>query len=79
MALVSFNKITLMKRIIWNSFSFMAVALLIASCGKEKSSVTGWNYNDPKNGGFEVVPYDEQETGPGLGSHRGWYFHYGKN
>ena len=66
MALVSINKITLMKRIIWNSFSLLAVALLIASCGKEKSSVTGWNYNDPKNGGFEVVPYDEQETGPGL-------------
>jgi sulfatase modifying factor 1 len=38
----------------------------LASCTKEKSSVTGWNYNDPKNGGFEVVPYDEQETGPGL-------------
>ncbi len=66
MALVSINKITLMKRIMWNSFSLVAVALLIAACGKEKSSVTGWNYNDPKNGGFEVAPYDEQETGPGL-------------
>ncbi|MFN8143678.1 MAG: SUMF1/EgtB/PvdO family nonheme iron enzyme [Bacteroidia bacterium] len=55
-----------MKKIIWNSFSLVAVALLFSSCGKEKSAVTGWNYNDPKNGGFEVVPYDEQETGPGL-------------
>ncbi len=55
-----------MKRIIWNGLSLMALTLIISSCGKEKSSVTGWNYNDPKNGGFEVVPYDEQETGPGL-------------
>lgn len=39
---------------------------LAASCGKEKSAITGWNYNDEKNGGFEVVPYEEQETGPNL-------------
>ncbi len=39
---------------------------LLASCQKERSNVTGWNYNDPDNGGFEVVPYEEQETGPGL-------------
>jgi gliding motility-associated lipoprotein GldJ len=39
---------------------------MLSSCGRQKSSVTGWNYNDPKNGGFEVVPYEEQETGPGL-------------
>ncbi|CAN5430195.1 gliding motility lipoprotein GldJ [soil metagenome] len=38
----------------------------LASCQKERSNVTGWNYNDPNNGGFEVVPYEEQETGPGL-------------
>ena len=46
----------------------IAIVLIavLASCGKPKSAVTGWNYNDPKNGGFEVVPYDEQETGPGL-------------
>jgi len=55
-----------MKKLIRNSFGLSALILFLASCGKEKSSVTGWNYNDPKNGGFEVVPYDEQETGPGL-------------
>ncbi|HHW58894.1 MAG TPA: SUMF1/EgtB/PvdO family nonheme iron enzyme, partial [Bacteroidales bacterium] len=27
---------------------------------------TGWVYNDPNWGGFEVAPYEEQETGPGL-------------
>jgi len=30
------------------------------------SSTTGWDYNDPENGGFDVRPYNEQETGPGL-------------
>ena len=44
----------------------VAAILILASCQHERSSVTGWNYNDPKNGGFEVVPYEEQETGPGL-------------
>ncbi|MBL7927487.1 MAG: SUMF1/EgtB/PvdO family nonheme iron enzyme [Bacteroidia bacterium] len=43
------------------------VATVIASgCKQETSSTTGWAYNDPKNGGFEVVNYIEQETGPGL-------------
>jgi formylglycine-generating enzyme len=40
--------------------------IIFASCGKETSPTTGWDYNNTKNGGFEVVPYDEQETGPGL-------------
>ena len=39
---------------------------VLPSCKKETSSVTGWNYNDEKNGGFEKVDYVEQETGPGL-------------
>lgn len=42
------------------------VATLFSSCRKDISSTTGWNYNDPRNGGFEVIPYEEQETGPGL-------------
>ncbi len=41
-------------------------SLLGTSCKQEASSVTGWGYNDEKNGGFEKVPYEEQETGPGL-------------
>jgi len=47
-------------------YPLLALPFLIASCGKEKSSVTGWNYNDSKNGGYEVVKYQGQETGPGL-------------
>lgn len=38
----------------------------LSSCSKDASPVTGWNYNDADNGGFEVLPYTEQETGPGL-------------
>jgi formylglycine-generating enzyme len=47
-------------------FFLIAVMILIFSCGKERSNTTGWNYNDPKNGGFEKAYYEEQETGPGL-------------
>lgn len=40
---------------------------LMSSCGTNpSSSTTGWTYNDPQTGGFEVNPYFEQETGPGL-------------
>jgi formylglycine-generating enzyme required for sulfatase activity len=46
-------------------FIFLGVVSL-SSCRKEVSSTTGWTVNNPKNGGFEVVPYYEQETGPGL-------------
>lgn len=40
--------------------------MALSSCTYEGSSATGWNFNDPKNGGFEKVDYYEQETGPGL-------------
>lgn len=42
------------------------VSLVFSSCYRERSRTTAWYYNDPKWGGFEVVPYEEQETGPGL-------------
>ena len=40
--------------------------LIFTSCKNEQSGGTGWNYNDPNNGGFQKIPYLEQETGPGL-------------
>ncbi|MDP4265853.1 MAG: SUMF1/EgtB/PvdO family nonheme iron enzyme [Bacteroidota bacterium] len=40
--------------------------IFFCACRKEQSMTTGWEYNNPKNGGFQVVPYLEQETGPGL-------------
>lgn len=45
------------------------LAFFLASCGggsKTSSTTTGWNYNDPDNGGFEVTSEREQKTGPGL-------------
>src|ERR1700722_6861697 len=44
----------------------IAGLFILGACGHERSPVTGWNYNDSNNGGFEVNPYEEQETGPGL-------------
>jgi len=46
--------------------SILTITLFFQSCKKDYSPTTGWEYNNPKNGGFEVVPYSEQETGPGL-------------
>lgn len=46
--------------------SMAIVALLATSCGNPTSTITGWEYNNPENGGFEVAQFVEQETGPGL-------------
>jgi gliding motility-associated lipoprotein GldJ len=49
------------------TFGILAVAgLSLQSCSKDASSATGWDYNNPKNGGYLKVDYGEQETGPGL-------------
>lgn len=45
------------------------LTLTMFSCKSKKteqSSATGWNYNDPNMGGFEVAKNKEQKTGPGL-------------
>jgi sulfatase modifying factor 1 len=49
-----------------NSFFLLVALFILASCGHEKSSITGWNYNDPDNGGFQKYAFEEQETGPNL-------------
>ena len=52
-----------------NKFTLYLLAaafMLPVACKKEKSSTTGWNYNDSKWGGFEKDEYAGQETGPGL-------------
>ena len=47
--------------------AFAGVAVLMSSCkGKQRSRTTGWEYNNPENGGFEVASAQEQITGPGL-------------
>jgi len=40
--------------------------LVIYSCSNETSSSTGWDYNNMKQGGFQKIPFVDQETGPGL-------------
>jgi gliding motility-associated lipoprotein GldJ len=47
-------------------FAILLGGSILASCATESSSATGWNYNDPRTGGFQKVPYADQETGPGL-------------
>ncbi len=46
----------------------VAATLSLASCQKKyaKSSATGWDYNNPKWGGFYVAQNKEEQTGPGL-------------
>jgi gliding motility-associated lipoprotein GldJ len=52
----------------------VSCVMLLASCKngglfnkkKDKSEVTGWNYNDKNMGGFQVAKAKDQQTGPGL-------------
>ena len=47
----------------------LAITLTFTACGpgsQDVSSTTGWAYNDPETGNFEVLPHQEQEVGPGL-------------
>ncbi len=59
----------------------VVVAFILVSCGggkKTASSTTGWKYNDPDNGGFEVKYGYEQELGPGLVMIEGGTFTMGR-
>lgn len=58
--MVRIGKLVLLVTLFAGSLAFFS------SCSKEKSRTTGWEYNEPKNGGFEVTPFREQITGPGL-------------
>ena len=62
-----------------NLFGITLIGLvLIASCAKETSSSTGWEYNNYENGGFEKFEAREQETGPGLVMIEGGTFTMGR-
>ena len=55
-----------MKSIRIAALAALAV-LSLASCSRPKSSTTGMNLNDKKNGGFQInLKYKGQKTGPGL-------------
>ncbi|MEO1714346.1 MAG: SUMF1/EgtB/PvdO family nonheme iron enzyme, partial [Bacteroidota bacterium] len=56
-----------MKNLLKLSPIFLMAALLFSACSsKERSSTTGWAYNDTKWGGFEKIDYQGQATGPNL-------------
>lgn len=56
-----------MNRLMKTGWAFLLAILVLGSCKQsEKSSATGWNYNDPEWGGFEKVDYEGQVTGPNL-------------
>src|SRR6476469_3802085 len=59
----------------WKNLTILvSCALMVASCKNSKlfkkkspkSDVTGWNYNDKNQGGYQVSKEKEQRTGPGL-------------
>ena len=53
--------------------------IFIFGCSKEKSKTTGWNYNDPKHGGFEIsTNYTEQVTPDGMAFIEGGSFTMGR-
>jgi len=59
----------------WKNFAILlSCAAVLGSCKdgklfgkkKAKSDVTGWNYNDKNQGGYQVALEKEQPSGPGL-------------
>lgn len=57
-----------MKKGLKLGVTLLGIALLLGACGgsKERSSTTGWKYNDQKWGGFEKLDYAGQVAGPNL-------------
>ncbi len=70
-----------MKRLIVNTLVIMSMSFLVMSCGapKEQSSTTGWYYNDPKWGGFEVQNSYNEQIPPGTVFIQGGSFVMGRN
>jgi gliding motility-associated lipoprotein GldJ len=59
------------RKKIFTIASLTIVAFMLSACNMFKSNsgsstTTGWAYNDPNFGGFEVKTASEQVTGPGL-------------
>lgn len=60
-----------MRLKISNIVLFLACTVALSSCAaiggdSQQSSTTGWSYNDPNTGGFEVVTDYVPKAGPGL-------------
>ncbi len=57
------------KSLIQSGFVLAIGIMLMSSCGKgkdERSSFTGWKYNDPDWGGVEKLDYEGQMTPPNM-------------
>lgn len=52
--------------LVFTSLLFFTGCGLVGGGGRDQSPTTGWAYNNPDNGGFEVKTGYEQEPGPGL-------------
>ncbi len=60
-------------------YLFFGLGILVfASCSKESSKTTGWEFNSEDWGGFEKVDFKEQETGPNLVYIKGGSFTMGQ-
>ena len=57
--------------------AMLSVGLLLVSCKNQASRTTGWEYNNPENGGFNIIESPEQITGPGLVAIEGGTFTMG--
>ena len=69
-----------MKRSMITKITYALIALgFMASCQKETSTSTGWEYNNVSNGGFEKSDFEEQRTGPGLVMVEGGTFTMGRS
>lgn len=67
-----------MKNMLKFGAILLGAAFVLSSCGsKERSSTTGWKYNDTKWGGFEKLDYEGQVTGPNLVLIEGGTFNMG--
>lgn len=60
------TKINNMKQLITKFLTAIGIIAIVSSCAREVSDSTGWDYNNPNMGGFQKVPFVDQETGPGL-------------
>jgi gliding motility-associated lipoprotein GldJ len=58
--------------------AIIMTTMIVSSCQRERSSSTGWEYNDPRTGGFQKMPFMDQETGPGLVMVEGGTFTMGR-
>ncbi|MEO1438553.1 MAG: gliding motility lipoprotein GldJ, partial [Bacteroidota bacterium] len=58
----------MMKNLLKISALALLAVMMLSACGKknQRSSTTGWKYNDTDWGGFEKLDYQGQATGPNL-------------